>query len=83
MRRRPFCQVSLLPSSHQLRAHIFHSFRGKYTMLERDYSGNANGAAPVGSDTKLLLCSLPSQVQTLLKTICSIAMMKATMTEIG
>ena len=52
-------------------------------MLERDYSGNANGAAPVGSDAKLLLCSLPSQVQTLLKTICSIAMMKATMTEIG
>lgn len=52
-------------------------------MLERDYSGNANDAAPVGSDAKLLLCSLPSQVQTLLKTICSIAMMKATMTEIG
>jgi hypothetical protein len=59
------------------------SIRGKYTMLERDYSDSAHPQAPSGAEAKARVCTLPLQLQLLLNTICSIAMMKAAMSEIG
>ena len=54
-------------------------------MLERDYSDNVDAAARTRADgdCKVLECSLPPPVQALLKTICSIAMMKSAMADIG
>jgi hypothetical protein len=52
-------------------------------MLERDYSDNVDPVVHTRDDSKALVCSLTSQVQLLLTTICSVAMMKSTMAEIG
>jgi hypothetical protein len=52
-------------------------------MLERDYSEHVDREARVRCDSKDIVCSLASSVQLLLKTICSVSMMKATMAEIG
>ena len=52
-------------------------------MLERDYSDNLDPVVHTRDDSKALVCSLTSQVQLLLTTICSVAMMKSTMAEIG
>jgi hypothetical protein len=77
------CQVLQLLFFSLFHAHFFYSCRGKYTMLERDYSDNVDAVAGKRADCKELTCSLSSQVQVLLKMICSIAMMKTTMAEIG
>jgi hypothetical protein len=52
-------------------------------MLERDYSDNPHPQALSGAEAKTRVCTLPPQLQLLLSTICSIAMMKAAMSEIG
>jgi hypothetical protein len=52
-------------------------------MLERDYSDNVDPVVHTRDASKALVCSLTSQVQLLLTTICSVAMMKSTMAEIG
>ena len=83
MQRRAVRQALRLPPAPRSCAHALCSVRGKYTMLERDYSDNVDAAAPTRADCKELACSLPSQLQVLLKTICSIAMMKTAMAEIG
>jgi hypothetical protein len=90
--------------------HILKSYRGRHTMLERDYSDKTGAAADrgggaaarekatelvaqkkqprrgrggAGDTAQQLECSCPPSVQTLLMTICSIAMMKATLLEMG
>ena len=52
-------------------------------MLERDYTEVVHPATLSRVESTARVCSLPPQVQFLLNTICSIAMMKTAMTEIG
>jgi hypothetical protein len=75
----------LPPPPHTWVCHTSCSHRGKYTMLERDYSDSVDAAARTRADgdCKVVECCLPPPVQALLKTICSIAMMKSTMADIG